>query len=51
MDNLEKKHMATVEEAIEILRTSGYNHISLISSMNQLIGYLIATDELKNEKR
>ena len=50
MASLEKEHIATVEEALEVLNTDGYNHHSLKSKLNRLIGYLIATDEIKNTK-
>lgn len=50
MKSLEKEHIETVEEAIQILHTSGYNHHSLKSRLNRLIGYLTATEELKNKE-
>jgi hypothetical protein len=47
MPSLEQTHIKTVEEAIEILNTSGYHHTKLESKLNQLIGYLQANDEIK----
>tara|TARA_R110001592_G_scaffold268269_3_gene534551 strand:- start:53427 stop:53582 length:156 start_codon:yes stop_codon:yes gene_type:complete len=45
--SLELEHIETVEEALEILTTSGYHHSTLIGKLNQLIGYLIANEEIK----
>ena len=47
MDTLEKQHIKTIEEAIEVLHTSGYNYTSLKDKLNKLIGYLQGMDELK----
>lgn len=45
--SLEKQHIATVEQAIIKLSDSKSND-PIISKLNQLIGYLIFQDEIKN---
>jgi hypothetical protein len=45
--SLEQTHIKTVEESIEILHTDDYNHRSLINRLNQLVGYLKSTEEIK----
>tara|TARA_R110002095_G_scaffold203973_1_gene186395 strand:- start:80 stop:241 length:162 start_codon:yes stop_codon:yes gene_type:complete len=47
--SLEREHIETVEEALEILTTDDYNHTTIIKKLNQLIGYLIANEEILNK--
>lgn len=51
MKSLEKKHIETIEIAIEKLRSSRNNHYGLIDRLNQLLGYLIAIEEFKNKEK
>ena len=51
MKSLEKKHIETIEMAIEKLRSSKIYHDELICRLNQLLGYLIAIEEFKNKEK
>lgn len=53
MDTLNKKHIDTIDEVIEVLHTSGYNYTSLKNRLEQLKAEILEQQkrETQNSKQ
>lgn len=50
MDTFKQRHIDTIDEAIEVLHTSGYNHTSLKFRLEQIKAKMLESQKRELEK-